>query len=99
MTTPHFLLVAGLVLLLNAATAHAEISEPDNLLYGTIILDSALVTSARTDVVIEARRTMGDAPIATYRMGTNPQLGDFYLLRLTLESGSPTARPPSPSPR
>ena len=76
-------------LLLSAATARAEIPEPDNLLYGTIILDSSLVTSNRTDVVIEARRTMGGTPIANYRMGTNPQLGNFYLLRLALESVSP----------
>jgi hypothetical protein len=84
-------IVILLLILIAPSTVRAEISEPDNLLYGAITLDNAVVTAARTDVVIEARRTMGDAPIATYRMGTNPQLGDFYLLRLTLESGSPIA--------
>ena len=81
-----------LILILIASPAvHAEISEPDNLLYGTIILDSALVTSNRTDVVIEARRTPNGDPIASYRMGANSQIGNFYLLRLSLESVSPIA--------
>jgi hypothetical protein len=82
--------IAILILTLIASPAvRAEISEPDNLLYGTIILDSALITSNRTDVVIEARRTMGGTPIASYRMGANSQIGNFYLLRLALESVSP----------
>ncbi len=67
----------------------AEISEPDNLLYGAIVLDGQIVTAARTNVVIEARRTPNDAPIASYRMGANSQVGNFYLLRLSLESVVP----------
>ena len=78
-------------LLLNATTARAEIPEPDNLLYGTIMLDSQIVTAARTNVVIEARRTPDGVPIASYRMGANSQIGNFYLLRLALESVSPVA--------
>jgi hypothetical protein len=83
------LTTAASALLLSSATVRAEIPEPDNLIYGTIILDSALITSNRTDVVIEARRSLGGTPIASYRMGTNPRLGNFYLLRLALESVSP----------
>lgn len=71
--------------------ARAEISEPDNLLYGTIVLDSQIVTAARTNVVIEARRTPNGVPIASYRMGANSQIGNFYLLRLALESVTPIA--------
>ena len=76
-------------LLLSGSTARAEIPEPDNLLYGTIILDSQIVTAARTNVIIEARRTPNGIPIASYRMGANSQIGNFYLLRLALESVSP----------
>ena len=82
-------LTTASALLLSSATARAEISEPDNLLYGTIILDSQIVTAARTNVVIEARRTPGGVPVASYRMGANSQVGNFYLLRLPLESRSP----------
>lgn len=89
MKTQQILLTAAIALLLSSAIARAEISEPDNLLYGTITLDGDLVTPARTDVIIEARRTMGDAPIASYRMGSDPQLGNFYLLRLSLEFTAP----------
>jgi hypothetical protein len=82
-------IVILILILIYPQAARAEISEPDNLLYGTIILDSALVTSNRTDVVIEARRAMGGTPIASYRMGANSQIGNFYLLRLALESLPP----------
>ena len=51
-TTARALVVLSFVLL---QSARAEIKEPDNLLYGTISLDGVPVTSARTDVVVEAR--------------------------------------------
>jgi len=47
------------------------------------------VTAARTDVLIEARRTTNGPAIASYRMGSNPALGNFYSLTLALESVSP----------
>ena len=78
-----------LLILIASPAVRAEIPEPDNLLYGTIILDSQIVTAARTNVVIEARRTPDGVPIASYRMGANSQIGNFYLLRLALESLSP----------
>lgn len=70
-------------------SASAAISEPDNLIYGSITLSNVPITAARTDVVIEARRTANGPAIASYRMGANPALGDFYALTLALESVTP----------
>ena len=74
-----------------APIARATLPEPDNLLYGTIVLDNLPVTAARTDVVVEARRLTNGPAIASYRMGSNPRVGNFYLLRLALESVPPTS--------
>jgi len=71
----------------------AELSEPDNIIYGTLTLDNAPVTAARTDVVVEARRLANGPVIAFYRMGSSPQLGNFYSLRLLLESVPPASDP------
>jgi len=71
----------------------AAIPEPDNLIYGNITLDNVLVTAARTDVVIEARRTTNGPAVASYRMGSDPALGNFYALRLLLESVTPISNP------
>ena len=70
-------------------SARAEISEPDNILYGTIIIGTNPITAARSDVVVEARRSPTGPAIASYRMGTNPGLGGFYLLRVPLEASAP----------
>lgn len=69
--------------------AHATISEPDNILYGNITLDGVLLTAARTDVVIEARRTTNGPAIASYRMGGDSAIGNYYSLRLAVESVTP----------
>jgi hypothetical protein len=81
-------LVTGLSVLF-IANGRAEIPEPDNVLYGTITLDGSPVTAARTDVVVEARRLTNGPAIASYRMGSNPELGSFYSLRVRLESLAP----------
>jgi hypothetical protein len=73
--------------------AEATLSEPDNLLYGSITLDNTPVTSARTDVVVEARRTLNGPPVASYRMGSNPRVGNFYSLEISLESVSAPLSP------
>lgn len=73
------------------SVAHATISEPDNLIYGNITLDSVLVTAARTDVVIEARRVTNGPAVSSYRMGSDPALGNYYSLRLLLESVGPVS--------
>lgn len=90
---PPFSLSLALLALLTvlASTARAELSEPDNLLFGTIVIGTNPVTAARSDVVIEARRTPTGAAIASYRMGTNPGLGSFYLLRVPVDAFGPAA--------
>src|SRR5262249_9691413 len=70
-------------------SARADISEPDNILYGNIVIGTNPVTAARSDVVIEARRTTNGPAIASYTMGTSSGLGDLYALRIPVE-----ARPP-----
>ena len=89
------LLLARLLLLpvLTALPLRASIPEPDNLFYGGITLDNVPVTAARSDVVIEARRTSDGPALASYRMGSDPALGNFYFLRLPLESVAPAANP------
>ena len=82
--------LAALVLT-GVLTARAVIPEPDNLIYGSITLSNVPITAARTDVVIEARRTTNGPAIASYRMGSNPALGDFYSLTLAMESVTPVA--------
>lgn len=71
--------------------AAAAISEPDNILYGTIVIGTNIVTAARSDVVVEARRTPTGPVVARYRMGTNPGLGSFYLLRIPVEAFGPAS--------
>lgn len=81
----HFLVVL-LVAPLAVTDVRGVIPEPDNILYGTITLDNQPVTAARTDVVVEARRLINGPAIVRYRMGSNPTVGNFYSLRLALES-------------
>lgn len=82
-----------LTLLLVAAaivpTSRAVIQEPDNLVWGEIVLGTDVVTAEQTSIVVEARRSLSDAPIASYRMGSNPAAGGFYSLAIPLESISP----------
>ncbi len=59
---------------------------PDHVLYGTISQGNLVVTRQRTDVVVEARRSLNGPVLASYRLGTAPRLGDFfYELRIPLE--------------
>jgi len=81
--------IAVLAALISATTAHAGLSEPSNVLYGAITLDNSPVTATRTDVIIQARRSPNGAPIATYRMGSNSRVGDFYSLEIPIESLPP----------
>jgi hypothetical protein len=67
----------------------AVIPEPDNILYGTVALDGLPVTATMTNVVIEARRTTNGPAIASYRMGSDQQVGNYYSLKLTIESVPP----------
>jgi hypothetical protein len=72
-----------------APAARAVISEPDNRVWGEIILGTSAVTAAQTNIVVEARRSLSEPPLASYRMGENPSAGSFYSLAIPLESVNP----------
>ena len=74
-----------------AGIGHAELPEPNNLIYGTIVIDTDVIRATRTDVVVEARRLPGGPAIASYRMGEDPSAGDFYRLRIPMEALGPGA--------
>jgi hypothetical protein len=90
--TPVIRLKVALLLLFAATNAcFALIPEPDNLLYGTISLDGAPVTANMTNVVVEVYRATNSPAVARYQMGSNPQFGNFYSLRVPVESVTPIA--------
>src|SRR5687767_5728036 len=97
MKTQVALPLLGLSLVLAPLAAHGVVAEPDNVLYGSITLNNQPVTSGRVDVIVEARRTLSGPAIARYRMGSTLRLGNFYSLRIPVESapvGSPEASQP-----
>ena len=85
------LLVAGLAGTLWCA--QATISEPDNVVYGTITLGGVPVTALNTNVFVEARVQLDGPPIASYRMGQRAAVGDFYSLRISLQALPPLSAP------
>lgn len=74
---------------MNGSGVHAEITEPDNVIFGTISSLGRPVTAAQTNLVIDARKSTNGPVIASYRMGEDPGLGDFYGLRIPLEAFLP----------
>jgi hypothetical protein len=90
---PRLPVLLMLLALLSHPVVRAGLPEPDHVLYGTITLDGQPITAAQTDVRVEARRLIGSPPIASYRMGANDRLGNFYSLRLSLESSPPLTSP------
>lgn len=89
MRTLRFIKANLLALLLLAATlasSRATIPEPDNVIYGSVVIGSTPITAAQTEVVIEARRNPGGQVVASYRMGSDTALGNYYSLNLKLES-------------
>jgi len=80
--------LALLCLFLQASSIplRAEISEPDNVIYGSIVISNTPITAADTDVVIEARRTVNGPALASYAMGSDDRLGNFFSLALKFES-------------
>jgi len=76
---------ATLMLLLATLVSHATLPEPDNVVYGTIYIDTNLVTAGMSYVVVRAERLTGEI-LASYQMGENPDLGDRYSLSIPLES-------------
>lgn len=84
--------LGALAWLLIAPAARAILPEPDNLVYGTVVVAGQPVTASHTTFQVEARRTGGQV-VARYRMGANPGLGDFYALRLPIEAALPLLNP------
>jgi hypothetical protein len=64
----------------------AGIPEPYNLVYGVIELGGGRAGRESTDVVVEARRLASGGKVASYRMGDAPSAGDYYMLKINLET-------------
>lgn len=62
----------------------ADISEPDFLIFGDIILDEVQITTADTRYTVEAY--LDEVLIDHYRMGDDPSNGDKFVLRLPVDS-------------
>lgn len=72
-----------------APATHAVIKEPENLVWGNVLVGGKLVTAAQTDIVVEARRSLSGPTLASYRMGSSAAAGNFYSLAIPLESVKP----------
>ena len=71
---------------LNAALLQAGIPEPDMTLFGEVTVSGESI-GAHDNISIIAR-VSGDPNsfVGAYRMGDNPLVGDYYILRVRLES-------------
>lgn len=79
-----------LAIAFGCASTHAILPEPDNIVYGTILIGETPVTALDFDVLVEARRGTLEGPvIGSYAMGSNPRMGDQYSIDLKLEWGNP----------
>ncbi len=67
----------------------AALPEPDNVVYGLLTFGGVPVTAANTNVTVAAAFQPNGVPIATYQMGAQTSLGNFYSLRLSLEALAP----------
>ena len=83
MKTPFLLLalLGGFVV-----NSEATVSGPDNIVYGTITLGGITITAANTNFFVAARFQPNGPPIATYTMGSLPSAGNYYSLRISVES-------------
>ncbi len=77
-------------ILISTSPVRADLPAPDNILYGTIVLGSQPVTAVQTNVIVETRRTLTGPALSSYRMGSEPEAGNFYVLKITLEELAPT---------
>ncbi len=71
----------------------AELPEPDNIIYGTVLRNGAPVHATDNDVLLEARRVADGTVVASYRMGDSARSGDFFTLRVPLEVFTPVLDP------
>jgi hypothetical protein len=74
-------------------TTQAGLREPDNVIFGTIILGTNVITALQTNVVVEARRSADSSVVASYAMGSNPSASNFYSLRIIVENAAPLSDP------
>ena len=82
-------LLSCLFLLCVQFAARPGIPEPDNVVYGQITLGGSAVTAANSSVFVEARRLAEGPAIASYQMGSAAEAGDYYSLRISVESLPP----------
>ncbi len=75
-----------LIVVMNATLVQAGIPIPDMTLFGEVTIGGEPI-GAHDDVSIIAR-VNGDpnSLVGAYRMGDNPMAGDYYVLRIRLES-------------
>ena len=73
----------------------AVLSEPPNIVCGSIRIDGQLQDSNRTDLIIEARRVPSGAVLARYRLGDVPEFGEQYLLEIPVETPPATNYSPA----
>jgi len=84
--------IAAVTAWLTALNARAGLPLPDQIVFGTIAISNKPVTSANTDVVVEARRAQNSPVVASYTMGSTARLGTYYYeLRFQLEDSSPSS--------
>jgi hypothetical protein len=69
-----------------AVSTKAVVSGPDNVIYGTITLGGTQITAANSNYFVAARLQANGQPIATYTMGSLPSAGNYYSLRISVES-------------
>ncbi|RLE17312.1 MAG: hypothetical protein DRJ65_22970, partial [Acidobacteria bacterium] len=78
-----FAAFACLLLVLAAGTSSAELSEPDHIIYGSASLyGEAVVEGSQITLVLDG----GESPVAHYSMGSDPEMGDLYVLRVPLDA-------------
>ena len=92
---PPFLLLGLAVCVSGSNVVHAVLPEPDNILFGTIALDGRPIGAGDNNISVQARLTPTGPAIAQYQMGTDPRAGNFYSLRIPLESLTPKSNPDS----
>jgi hypothetical protein len=87
------LLILILLIIVISPRARAGLSEPPSIVYGAVSLNNQPVTAARADVLIEARRLLNGPALASYHMGSDAAAGNFYSLRIPIESLAPANNP------
>ena len=89
--------ISTAVLLLALAPVHARIEAPDHILYGNVTLYGEPLAPGQQ---VEARLMASGEVISRYELGTDPDLGDQYALRIPMDTVDPRvdgrARPGDP---